>query len=72
MSLNKAKLKTDLTALFDGTINSEGNETAAKTAFIDGLTDIIDSYVRSIQVNYTSGLTATNGLVNGTFIHTIS
>lgn len=72
MSLNKAKLETDLEALFDKTRTSEGSEVDAKKAFVRELAGIIDAYVKSAKVTYTGGLTAPNGPVAGTFNHTIS
>jgi len=67
MSLDKNRLKTDLTTLYNGTINSTGNAQQAQTAFINGLADTIERYVKGAQINYTTGLVAGSTPVTGTF-----
>lgn len=72
MSLNKTQLKTDLRSLYDGTLSSSGSAADAKEAFIAGLADVIDAYIKTEKINYTSGLTAGANPVVGTFNHTVS
>jgi hypothetical protein len=72
MALNKTKLTNDLYALFDETGNDNSDYATARTAFVTKLATIIDDYVKSAKVNYTTGLTAGANPVVGTFNHTIS
>ncbi|WAC40589.1 hypothetical protein [Pedobacter sp. SL55] len=68
MALNKPKLITDLTTLYDATLdNGELSPAEAKTKFIQELANAIEAYVKSATVKYNSGLTAPNGAVTGTF-----
>lgn len=67
MSLNKPKLKTDLGDLFDLTTVDGVSATDARTAFINKLADIVDDYVKSALIVYTSGLVAGSNPVTGTF-----
>lgn len=72
MSLNKELLKTDLRSLYDSTLSSNGNEADSKEAFISGLADAIDSYIKTANITYSGGLTSPNGAVAGIFNNTIS
>lgn len=68
MPLNKPQLVTDLTQIFDATLdNGELSPADAKTKFIADLANAIESYVKSATVKYNSGLTSPSGLVTGTF-----
>lgn len=71
MSLNKPQLENDLRALFDATLDSDTSEQQAKDAFIQGLANIIDGYIKTAKIKYTGGLVAPNGSVTGTINHTI-
>ena len=71
MSLNKAQLKTDLSNLFDDTLTATGSAEDNRTAFVNRLADIIDGYVKEIQVEYIGGLAAPGGPVTGVINHTI-
>lgn len=68
MALNKTKLVSDLTTLYNATLdNGELTPEQAKQKFIQELAAAIEDYVKSAQINYVSGLVASTYLVTGTF-----
>lgn len=72
MALDTGKLKTDLKRLYQQARDNNEGADAALDAFIEGMGDVIEAYVKSITITYTTGLSAPNGPVVGTFEHTIS
>lgn len=70
--LNKPALKNSLTALYNQTLdNGNLSPEEAKDAFIERLANAIEAFVKTATVNYTGGLTSTNGPVTGVFNHNI-
>lgn len=70
--LNTPQLKNSLTALYNQTLdNGNLSPEEAKDAFIQRLANAIEEYVKTATVNYTGGLTSTNGPVTGVLNHTI-
>lgn len=67
MSLNTPQLKTDLGELYDDTLTGEGNAADARASFVNRLSEVIEAYVKTATVVYTSGLTAGANTVVGTF-----
>ncbi|RKR83186.1 hypothetical protein BDD43_3388 [Mucilaginibacter gracilis] len=67
MSLDKDRLKSDLTALLDKTETSTGNENDSKEQYVNDLADSIERYVKGAQIKYINGLTAGSNAVVGTF-----
>lgn len=74
MALNKNGLKVNLRALYNDTLDNKGlSPEGAKEAFINGLANAIETFIKTATVNYITGLTsASGGVVTGTFNHTIS
>lgn len=71
--LNTPALKNSLTALYNQTLdNGTLSPEEAKDAFINSLANAIEVYVKTATVNYSGGLTSTNGPVTGVFNHTIA
>ena len=65
MSLNKEDLKNNIVVLLTDLMTKE--ETSIEE-FAEGISDAVDTYVKSADIKYTSGLTsATGGVVTGTF-----
>jgi hypothetical protein len=69
MALNTAQLKTDIIELLTETMKSEETDFEK---FAEKLANMIEKYVKTAQINYTSGLVAPNGAVTGTFNGNIS
>ena len=72
MALRTEELKAELKDLYKSTQGTEGDAEAALEAFVEGLGNLLESYVKSATVTYSGGLLAPNGAVSGTFNHTIS
>ena len=68
MSLNLATLKTDLEAVYDATLIADTDAAAAKTAFVNGLANAFDKYVKTASLTYASGLVAGSVPVTGSII----
>lgn len=64
MALNKDELKQNIKQIL---IDMMQRDTASYEEFAQRLADAIDTYVKQATINYTSGLTAPNGAVTGTF-----
>ena len=64
MALNKNELKQNIKQIL---IDMMQRDTASYEEFAQRLADAIDTYVKQATINYTSGLTAPNGAVTGTF-----
>lgn len=65
MALNKAQLKNDIVGLLTDMLTRDDTSI---NEFAERLSDKIDDYVKSADINYTNGLTsATGGVVTGTF-----
>jgi hypothetical protein len=62
MALNKGTLKTKLIEIFSHEATESNIETVAEQ-----IANAVDEYVKSATIVYTSGLTAPNGAVTGTF-----
>ena len=71
MPLIKANLKTQITNLFNGLAQNEDGE-QARQQLIDGLTDIIDGYLKTATVNVTVATTGTAAAQTGTGTGTLS
>lgn len=71
MALDKGALKNDIKQLLT---DMESKETDSKEEFATRLADMIDTYVKGIQITYTSGLISppTGGAVTGIFDYTVS
>lgn len=72
MSLDKAGLKVNLKTMYDATKVAAADGPTAEQNFINSLADAIETYVKSAQVNYTSGLIAGSNTVIGTFNGSLS
>lgn len=75
MPLDKTALKSAMIAAF--TANLPGitaDQTTALDTTCGAIADAIDTYVKAIQITYTSGLTTATGggPVTGTMVYTIS
>jgi hypothetical protein len=64
MALNKQELKANIKQLLEDMLERSEQSTEE---FAERLSTAIDDYVKQAQINYTSGLTAPNGAVAGTF-----
>lgn len=64
MALNKATLKTKIVGIMNDMLTRENTSV---DEFATRLSNAIDDYVKEATINYTSGLTAPNGAVTGTF-----
>lgn len=64
MALDKATLKTTIVGIMTDMLERE--ETSIEE-FAERLSDAVDTYTRGAKIVYTSGLTAPNGAVTGTF-----
>lgn len=64
MALNKAELKTQIAAIMTDMM---AREDTSIDEFAGRLSTAIDTYVKTAAIVYTSGLTAPNGAVTGTF-----
>lgn len=72
MGLDKTGLIANLEILYNQTlVDEELTAEEAKDAFIERLASAIEAYVKTASVNYTGGLTSTNGPVTGVLNHTI-
>lgn len=71
MALDKGALKNEIKQLLT---DMESKETDAKEEFATRLADMIDTYVKGIEINYITGLVSppTGGAVTGTFEYTVS
>lgn len=71
MALDKGALKNDIKQLLT---DMESKETDAKEEFATRLADMIDTYVKGIEINYTTGLVSppNGGAVTGVFEYTVS
>lgn len=71
MALDKGTLKNDIKQLLT---DMESKETDAKEEFAARLADMIDTYVKGIEINYTTGLVSplNGGAVTGVFEYTVS
>ncbi|WP_121812800.1 hypothetical protein [Mucilaginibacter kameinonensis] len=67
MSLNTAKLKTDLKEVYTATYEATGSRDAALDAFIDAFADKFEDYIKTAEIVYTNGLTAGTNPVVGIF-----
>ena len=72
MALNKVQLRASIKAAFIEAKSKDKNPEAAFDALAAKIADAIDSYVRQMQITYTTGLTAPNGPVGGLFGNTIN
>lgn len=70
MALDKVTLKNGIKALLT---DMETKTEDAKEDFASELADLIDAYVKGIQITYTTGLVAppTGGPVTGAFNYTV-
>ena len=64
MALNKATLKTKIVGIMNDMLTRENTSV---DEFATRLSNAIDDYIKEATINYTSGLTAPNGAVTGTF-----
>ena len=72
MALNKEQLHSDIKKAFDAAKAKEDDPEGAFDTLAGSIADAIDTYVKQIQITYTSGLTAPNGPVAGAFGNIIS
>lgn len=72
MPLNKVQLKTDIKAAFLAAKAKTDDPDAAFDALAGSIADAVDSYVKQMQITYSSGLTAPNGPVAGVFGYILS
>lgn len=64
MALNKADLKNNIIGILTDMME---REESSIEEFATRLSDSVDVYVKTATIKYTSGLTAPNGAVTGTF-----
>lgn len=64
MALNKDTLKIGIAALLTDMMTRQN---VSIDEFSTRLSDMVDTYVKGADIVYTSGLTAPNGAVTGTF-----
>ena len=67
MALNKSALQTGIKNAFKSMKEGDGDEEQALDLFCTKLAEAVDTYVKTAQINYTTGLTAPNGAVTGVF-----
>lgn len=64
MALNKEALKQNIVAILTDMME---REESSIEEFATRLSDSVDTFVKTATIKYTSGLTAPNGAVTGTF-----
>ncbi|WP_271783865.1 hypothetical protein [Aquimarina algiphila] len=64
MSLNKVELQKNIKALLEEMMQREENSI---DEFAERMSTAIDTYVKTAEIQYNSGLVAPNGNVTGTF-----
>ena len=72
MALLKDQLAQAIKAAFMEAKTKEDGTDAAFAALSDEIATAIDTYIKQLQITYTSGLTAPNGPVAGVFRYTLS
>ncbi len=71
MALNQEQLKADLKSCLIEVRDLNTDADKALDVYVDRLAKVFIKHIKTIKINYTSGLSAPNGSVTGTFIHTI-
>lgn len=69
MALDKAQLKTDFKSLVTDMRTREEN---SDDEFAERFANLMDEYIKSATINYTSGLITPQGSVTGTFVGKLS
>ncbi|NIJ45066.1 hypothetical protein FHR24_001505 [Wenyingzhuangia heitensis] len=69
MALDKVQLKEDFKALFTDMRTREEN---ADDEFAERFASLMDAYIKTAKINYTSGLVTPQGTVTGTFVGNLS
>lgn len=72
MALDKNQLAQQIKVAFTEAKSKDQDPDAAFAALANEIATAIDSYVKQMQISYTTGLTAPNGPVAGVFGYTLS
>lgn len=70
--LNQTNFKNDIKELLQSTRNPDLSEADALDWFSNEMARVIIKHIKTLEVNYTTGLIAPNGPVTGTLNHTVS
>lgn len=69
--LNQEQFEKDIRAAFVAARNSNADEEKSLDEFVRLLTGTLIKHIKTLEIVYTNGLNAPNGLVTGTINHSV-